>query len=354
MNAPVNTPSAPSSIAGNQPRGWAAWCLIAVLATAIGWWLGWTLQNWSTSRLLTQARSLAMIDEKQAKLVYRKYLEYRPSDSEARLELADLLKRREPDAAFQELRLISPGDHRFIDAARRTAALAIDMGRDYDAVAPLVFLEQTFPEDAGVQLTLAELRFRERDFDSALKHARRSRELNSQEAQAWLVEAESLDELNRSAEMVEPLEAALRLDPELPQAHLNLAYAYQVVGREDEALDHVQWFLERFPQSAAAYRTLATVQRARGKNEEALWAVERSLELKPNQLDATLLEAELLLFLRRPEEAYHQLELMHAAHGPELRLLALLQRAAQLSGRKTEASEWQQRLFRLRPNGRTP
>lgn len=355
MNAPINLSSCSSSNGGNQRRcGWGAWCLITVLAAVIGWGLGRAMQNWSTARLLTRARSLAAADEKQSELAYLHYLERRPSESSVRLELVQLLKRRQPEAAFQQLRLIAPNDRRFTDAARQAAALAIDLGRDYDALAPLLFLEQAFPEDAGLQLGLAELRFRGRDFDSALKHARRCRELNPGQTEAWLVEAETLDELKRTAEMVEPLEAALRLDPDLPQAHLNLAFVYQLVGREDEALEHVQWFLERFPQSAAAYRTLAVVQRARGRTEEALAAVQRSLELKPNQLEATLLEAELLLFLRRSEEAYGILQRMYAAHGPEFRLLMLLQRAAQLSGQKTEAARWQQRLSRLNRNGRTP
>lgn len=355
MNVSLILPSTSTAASSDhRKRGWGIWCLIALFAGVIGWGMGWVLQRWGTSELLTQARSLAMTDVKQSQLAYRRYLQRNPRDSSINLELADLLKHREPDAAFHVLRTIRPDDQHFADAARRTAALALELGRDYDAVGPLLFLEQTFSQDASIQLALAELRFRERDFESALKHARGSRVLNPQQTGAWLVEAESLDELKRPSEMVQPLEAALRLDSDLPQVHLNLAYVYPLVAREDEALEHVQWFLERFPQSAAGYRTLAMVQRARGNHNEALLAVQMSLKLKPNQLEATLLEAELLLFLRRPDEAYQVLERMSEMHGPEFRLLTLLQRAAQLSGRKAESDNWRQRLSRLSPNGRTP
>ncbi len=338
----------------SRERRWGAWFLIALMAGVFSWGMGWGLRYWSISQMLRQARSLAMTDLKQAQLAYRRYLQQNPVDSTVKLELAELLKHREPDAAFAELRTIRSSDERFIDAARQTAALAIELGRDYDAVSPLLFLEQTFSQDGNIQLELAELRFRERDFESALKHARRSRELNPQLTAAWLVEAESLDELKRPSEMVLPLEAALQLDPDLPQVRLNLAYVYPLVAREDEAFEHVNWFLKRFPQSAAGYRTLAMVQRARGNHDEALSAVQQSLRLKPKQLEATLLEAELLLFLRRPDEAYQVLERMSEMHGPEFRMLTLLQRAAQFSGRKAEADNWRARLSRLSPNGRSP
>jgi tetratricopeptide (TPR) repeat protein len=150
--------------------------------------------------------------------------------------------------------------------------------------------------------------------------------------------------------MIEPLEAALRLDSELPQAHLNLAYAYQLVGRYDAALEHVHWFLERYPQSAAGHRILALVERGRGRHEDALAEIRRARELQPQNLEAALIEGELLLFLHRAGEAYARLDELAPHVGADRRFLTLQLRAAVLSGLGDEAKALQARLSRLDPS----
>lgn len=159
--------------------------------------------------------------------------------------------------------------------------------------------------------------------------------------------AESLDELKRPADMVEPLEAALKLDPELAQAHLNLAYVFQLIGRNDEALEHARWFLKRHHETAAAHRILALIERSLGHPEAALAAVRQALQLQPRNLDAALLEVELLLFLRRTEEAFQRVSELANHVGDERRLLVLHVQAAVLSGRTVEAQRFQSRLKRL-------
>lgn len=348
---PVAMPDSPSpaepSVPSTHLTSWGAWLLLVVLVAVLGVTGGWAFQQRAFTQSLQRARQLARGNEKQAAIEYRRYLEFHPADDAAHFELAAVLKRRDPDGALAELRKISPRDPHYSDAVRQAAAIALDLGRDYDALEPLLHLAKLHPDDGGVQFAIAELRFRARDFEAAFSHAKRARECNPQLAEAWLLEAESLDELKRSTEMVEPLETALKLDGEIPQAHLNLAFAYQLVGREDEALKHVQWFLKRFPQSAAAYRTLALVQRARGEPEEALAAVQQSLSLRPNQLDSTLLEVELLLYLRRTEEAYRRIQQAYDSHGAERRVLTLLVRAAALAGRREDSQAWQRRLDQL-------
>ena len=124
--------------------------------------------------------------------------------------------------------------------------------------------------------------------------------------------------------MIEPLESALRIDGELPEAHLNLAYALQLLGRNAEASTHVNWFLQRYPNSAAGLRILALVERGLGRPEQALDAIRRSLKQNPGSLDAALLEGELLLFLRRPQEAFDQLSAWNQRLPGDRRLLNLL------------------------------
>jgi tetratricopeptide (TPR) repeat protein len=139
----------------------------------------------------------------------------------------------------------------------------------------------------------------------------------------------------------------LKLDPELAQAHLNLAYALQLIGRNDEALEHVQWFLKRHHETAAAHRILALIERALGHPEAALAAVRQALQLQSRNLDAALLEVELLLFLRHNDEAFQRVSELANHFGDEQRLLVLRVQAAVRSGHTEEAQKLHSRLKRL-------
>lgn len=283
----------------------------------------------------------------QAIAAYRRHLSRFPKDGNARYALALLLKSGDPDLALREFRAIPADARELVPAARHVAALSLNLHRDYDARGPLLYLQERLPKNAGVELSLAEISFRERRFAEALQHAQRCRELRPNLPEAYLIAAESLDELQRRHEMIEPLEAVLKLDPQLPQAHLNLAYAYQLAGRTDEALEHIQWSLARDSRSAAAYRVLSLIERDRGRLDVALSAVQKSLRLEPHRLDSGLLEAELLLLVDRPEDAHRQLTELAEYHGDEQRLLLLRIRAAGASSRALEATELRSRLEKL-------
>ncbi len=320
--------------------------LVAVLA--LGGAVGFQGRIWRTQRDLQQARvSVSRHDVGDATAHFQRHLDRHPEDSAARLEFAIWLSQVDPEAAMQQLRAISPDALELLPAARQLAAIALEMGRDYDAIGPLQLLAERLPNDPGVQLSLAQIRFREHDFDSAFQHARRCFELLPTQVDACLLMAESLDELKRPDEMLAPLEHALQLDPQLPQAHLNLGYALQLAGRNDEALEHVNWFLQRYPNTAAAHRILALIERAEGRPEAALSAVRRALRIQPRNLECVLLEAELLLFLKRADEAFQRTSESVRVLGDERRLLTVQIRAAALSGHRADAQELQTRLSRL-------
>ena len=215
---------------------------------------------------------------------------------------------------------------------------------------PLLYLQQAFPDDAGVELALAEICFRARKFPETLDHARRCRRLQPNLPDAYILEAESLDELQRYDEMIEPLEAVLEIEPDLPPAHLNLAYALELTGQTETALKHVEWYLSRHPETASAHWILALIERDRGRIPEALAAVERSLQLQPHDLKAGLLEGELLLSMKEAERARRRLAELAEYSGDEQRLLRLRIRAAEQAGNTEEAECLRTRLERISEN----
>ena len=299
------------------------------------------IERWRVNDLNVAREQVQQGSTDDAILTYQRYLRRLPQDDTARLELARLQQRRDPVGALHELRLIPPESPEHMTVARYVASLSLTLDRDYDAIAPLEYLQTKFPKDAGVQQALAEIFFRQRDFEKSLEHARRLQSLKPESVEACLLIAESSDGLGRTEDMIEPLEAALRISTELPQAHLNLAFAYETVGRSKEAMPHIHWFLDRYPTSVAAHRILATAERSQGHYDEALAAALAGRKLAPRSLELAILSAELQLYLRQAEAAYETLNEFVDEWPRERRLLTPLLRAAVLCRKAERAQELQ-------------
>jgi cytochrome c-type biogenesis protein CcmH/NrfG len=71
----------------------------------------------------------------------------------------------------------------------------------------------------------------------AYAHANR---LNPGRAEGWFFQGLALVSLERCWDAIEPLEAALRLDPERALAHYHLAHCLLRLGRAEEAERHRQ------------------------------------------------------------------------------------------------------------------
>ena len=264
-----------------------------------------------------------------------------------RVELAERLADSDPGAALQELRQITPESKVWPRAARLAAVSNLRLGRDYDALPPLRALAAAFPDDAGVHQALAEVAFRAADYERALDEAQTARRLGPASTDICLLIADSLDNLDRSAEMVEPLRQALKLDPALLPAHLNLAYALERNGHPDDALPHVERFLAEQPESAQGNKVLALVRRRQGKPEEALAAIRRSRRKDSSNVVLAILEAEILVDARRPGEAFELLAPFDAGWGYEPRFAQVFAGAARAADR-AEAEKLERRLADVR------
>jgi tetratricopeptide (TPR) repeat protein len=91
------------------------------------------------------------------------------------------------------------------------------------------------PQNAGAEGVLGEIAAHAGDNAGAIDHYRRATTLDSGFAEAYIGLGTALVAEKRYAEAVPALETAVRLSPDDPMAHYNLATALSRVGRKEEA-----------------------------------------------------------------------------------------------------------------------
>ncbi len=104
-------------------------------------------------------------------------------------------------------------------------------------------------------------------------------------------------------------EAALRLQPDLPEAHLALGYYFYWGSRDyGRALEELSGALARQPNNADILEATAYVQRRQGRWEEALANLEKSATLGPRDVNKARSVVETQLILGRYPEAESRLD----------------------------------------------
>lgn len=313
--------------------------LLVLPITGCGWG--------QTDPLAEAAAALDRGDQAAAITALRKHLEVAPQSSQTRLQLAMLLRESQPVEALDILGEIPATDPNRIAAVQQMAILQIVTGQAAEAERSLKEVLAAEPKNFGAQLSLAELYFQGRSFEAALPHALEARQLQPERAQTCLLLADIYDELHDPAAMIEPLEAALKIDPDFYEAHLNLAYASLETGALDAAQEHAKWCVDRNAGDIAAVRMLASVARDQGRLETARSYLSRALALAPNDVDSRILEADLLLYERKPEAAYDRLKLIFPKNRETVRYLGALARAAASAGKREESQALHQSIEKL-------
>jgi tetratricopeptide (TPR) repeat protein len=122
-------------------------------------------------------------------------------------------------------------------------------------------------------------------------------------ASALLRKGIQLAEAGELAPAVEEHEKALRADPKLLRAHVNLIRLYALLGEPEKAAEHYRAAVAVDPSAAEAHYNHGVLLTGRGKPEEAREAFRRALELNPAYAEAHNNYAYLLMTSGRLEEA---------------------------------------------------
>jgi serine/threonine-protein kinase len=136
------------------------------------------------------------------------------------------------------------------------------------------------------------------DPNFALAYARLS-EVHSQ--MYWFYWDRTAERLDQAREAVE---AALRIDPDLPQAHSALAAYYYYGSRDyDHALEHLAVAQAAAPDDSEILILLADIYRRKGRFERALESLAKAMELDPRSSYLALEIAVTKFWMRRYAEA---------------------------------------------------
>src|SRR5438445_721321 len=90
----------------------------------------------------------------------------------------------------------------------------------------LAVIKRRFASNAGAEYVLGELAREAQQWDDAIKHFTRAAKLDSAFGDAFLGWGVSLVSTKKFTDAVAPLEVAVKLEPQNPAAHYNLAIAY--------------------------------------------------------------------------------------------------------------------------------
>ena len=103
-------------------------------------------------------------------------------------------------------------------------------------------------------------------------------------------------------------EEFLGIFPTHTEARLSLAYVLQQMGRKTDALDELNKLVEMRPDSAVVYASRALLERDLQQYEAALYDWEQASRLAPQNADYVASHVDLLLMLKRKDEAQRVLD----------------------------------------------
>jgi len=163
-----------------------------------------------------------------------------PSSYQVHLLSAEALEMQEKwddaEAEYRRVLAIDPhaaGIHfrigRLLLTRPKTATSTTDAQREFEDELKIN------PNNAGAEYVLGELARQARDFPRAIEHFSRAGKLDPTFADAFIGLGKSLVAAGRASDAVAPLEAAVKLQPENPVAHYQLAFAYRRAGRTQDA-----------------------------------------------------------------------------------------------------------------------
>jgi tetratricopeptide (TPR) repeat protein len=111
-------------------------------------------------------------------------------------------------------------------------------------------------------------------------------ELDIDKAMRLMSEGNELLAMGKAAEAVARYQESVRLDPEVEDAHYNLAIALARVGKIDEAIHHYEEALKILPDYAEAHNNMGNLLVKKGEIEKGIAHFQEALRILPDHASA--------------------------------------------------------------------
>ncbi len=245
-------------------------------------------------------------------------------------------------------------DPKFYPALKNLAINELRLNRVQDAKAHFEEVLKYAPGDPLAHLSLGEIHFADRQFETAVGHYLRSQDLLLKNPPALLEAGLMLAQLGRYEASARQFERARKGYPDPYQAGFNLTLAHVKARHYSSAIQSAQEVISQGHRTAELYNLLGEAYEGSGNTLEAYNALRAAAKINPadekNYLDLVVLSVDHKNYDLALEIAGIGLEHVAASH----RLF--LQRGAvrAFKGQYAEAVEDLQQAIRLNPNENLP
>jgi protein O-mannosyl-transferase len=152
-------------------------------------------------------------------------------------------------------------------------------------------------------LNLGKLELHDRNIIQAMVHLREALRLKPDLAEAHYDMGLSMHKLGRLDEAIAEYRQALRFKPNLPEAYNNIGNALQEMGRVDEAIPQYELALRLDPDFVYGLNNLGYALQKKGRLMEAAARFREALRLKPDYADAQGNLTRTLLLIRMRQKS---------------------------------------------------
>jgi len=147
---------------------------------------------------------------------------------------------------------------------------------------------------------------------------------------------------------IEELEAAAKLDPNLPRLHYSLGVGYFKLARFEEARAAMEAELRRVPEDASTICFTASIDEVEGKLDDALGRLGQALKADPESATAPAMIGRILMKQGKYAEALQQLQAAAKKDPNEIKNHYNLARVYLMLGRQQDADRESAEIKRLR------
>jgi tetratricopeptide (TPR) repeat protein len=179
-----------------------------------------------------------------------------------------------------------------------------------DSLAQLNAAIRLYPRSTDLRLKKAAVNIELGQWDYAAEEYSRVLEIDEHNLAALFYRAYVHVEQHRYDLARADYERFLTLVPKNFEAQLGLATVKRKLRRQADAMDELNRLVQLFPDSALAYAARADYEASLGQYEIALYDWDEALKRRPGDLSLTLSRIDVLIALRRHDEAWHQLQLL--------------------------------------------